>query len=1009
MKRIKRMTAAALALMLAAGGIQMAGVPAAFAIPAGITAYGAEDIITIDSAAALVGLSENGVFDSYSEGKIFELTADIDLSGSGFRPIASFGGTFRGNGHTISGLYLEQAGGDVGLFRFVEPSGVVENLTVCGTVRPDGSRKNVGGIVGTNRGRINGCTFLGKVEAKENTGGIAGYNEAGGLIENCINQAVISGLDTTGGIVGRNEGIVEGCLNSGEVNTSEQTQEEGAGTSGIALDGTILDAEKVYHTGGIAGNSTGTIRTSRNEAAVGYLHSGYNTGGIAGIQNGLIYQCSNVGGIRGRKDTGGIVGQFEPYVQMWYQEDTIQKVQNEIDTLLDQMGALADSTEDTSNDTVANMEIFRSSMKDVRSGLQSNKQYYYDNIKEFSEELDRKMDNLGTNLDDFEVELSNRYTHSDTRDLSGQLERLEDLREALRGSLISDPRKAADILEEMADLMEDIESTVKDIPVALINDVNDTTDDINGQVDSIRVSAKELRELIRENKNKLIDDLDVTDGDMSARYDMAAESIDVLAERLKDANTETQNQIRAIRNQMQLISDTIDGEIDEVREKKDDDLISDVSDTEAEIPGSGMVLECTNEGRVESDNNVGGIAGIIGIELSLDPENDVEIDGETSLRIDRTARAVVRGCVNRTDVVSTNDYAGGIAGRADAGALNGNSNFGDVEATNGGYVGGIAGSSANVVKNNYSLCHLTGKDYVGGIAGKGETVSGNYAMVSIVSEDEGEFRGSVAGYAEGDVHDNAFVWEGLPAVNGVTYKDQATVLKYEELLAVEGIPEEFRSFQVQYIVEGKVLKTVTVQYEQAVPASEVPEIPAKDGYYAFWEDKGQDDGVNRNIRVYAQYRLWTTTIASDLKAGELPVLLAEGDFYPGTALLTEEADAQERSKVPEGWNVKGAYRYRLSSPEEADGSGQNWDAMQLRILVNHFSHKQPLDIAFTEEDGTLRRVNAKEDGSYLVFPAEGETGIFVILEKSRNWYLLGIGIVTFALAAIWYRNRKRTP
>lgn len=1004
MKKIKRITAAALALMLAAGYTGAGSM--VFAMPAGINAYGAENIIPVDSADVLVKLSEACVFDSYSKGKVFELTADIDLSGSGFNPIASFGGTFRGNGHTISGLYLNAAGGDVGLFRFIEPDGIVENLTVRGTVRPDGSRKNVGGIAGTNRGRIDGCTFAGVAEGKENTGGIAGYNEAGGLIENCTNQSAVSGLNATGGIVGLNEGIVEGCRNSGEVNTSVQAeQDEETGSTGISLDGTILDAEKVYHTGGIAGNSTGTIRTSQNEAAVGYLHSGYNTGGIAGIQNGLIVQCSNRGEIRGRKDTGGIVGQFEPYVQFWYQEDTIQKVQNEIDTLLDQMGALADSAEDTSNDTVANMEAFRSNLKDVRSGLQSNKQYYYDNVKEFSEELDRRMDHLGANLDDFELKLSSRNTRSGTQDLSGQLDRLEELREELHNSLLSDPRKAAEILEEMADLMEDIESTVKDIPVALIDDVNNTMDQMNDQVDSIRESTKELRELIRENKDKLIGDLEMTDEDMSVRYDAASASMDVLADRLKDANTETQGQIRAIRSQMQEISETIDGGIDEIRGEKEKDLINDVSDTEAEAAGSGMVLECTNEGRVESDSNVGGIAGIIGIELSLDPENDVEIDGETSLRIDRTARAVVRGCTNRTDVISTNDYAGGIAGRADAGALNGNRNFGDVETTNGSYAGGIAGSSTSVVKDNYSLCHLTGKNYVGGIVGKGETVSGNYVMASIVSEEEGEFRGAVAGYAEGVVSGNVFVWEGLPAVNGVTYQAQATALDYEALLAVPGIPEEFRSFEVQYIVDEAVVKTVRVQYQQTVPPSEVPDIPAKAGHYAFWEDKGQNRGVNRNIRVHARYRLWTTTIASDLKAGELPVLLAEGEFYPGTALLAEKTDAQGRSL--EGWEVTEAYRYRLSSPEADGKSRQNWDTVQLRVQVNRSAHKRALDIAFVGADGSLNLMNAQEDGSYLVFPAGGTEGMFVILEKTQSWYLLGIGVAAAGLAAAWYLKRKR--
>lgn len=1013
MKKIKRGTAAILALMLAVSCMDLGGFAGRLYGMAGITAYGAEtgteDSIIIDSAKAFMEMSKSCVFDSYSEGKVFELTADIDLSGSGFSPIASFGGTFHGNGYTVSGLYLDKTGGDVGLFRFVEPSGVIENLTVHGTVRPEGSRKNVGGITGTNRGRISGCTFLGTVEAKENTGGIAGYNEPGGLIENCTNQAAVSGLNATGGIAGLNEGIVEGCLNAGEVNTSEQSVEDDAAAepSGLALDGKILDAEKVYHTGGIVGNSTGTIRTSRNEAAVGYLHSGYNTGGIAGIQNGLIVQCSNHGEIRGRKDTGGIVGQFEPYVQMWYQEDTIQKMQNEIDTLLDQMGALADTAEDTSNDTVANMEAFRSNMKDVRSGLQSNKQYYYDNGKEFSEKLDVCLDKLSVNIDDFELELSNRNTRSDARDLSSQLERLEKLRGELKATLVSDPLKAKEILDEMADLLEDIESTVLDMPVSLIDDVNNTADHVNDQMDSIRESAKETRELIRENKDKLIVDLEVTDEDMSDRYDAASESMDVLADRLKDANAETQSQIRAIRNQMQSISDTIDGEIDEVKEKRNEDLISDVSDQETEEVGSGMVLECTNEGRVESDNNVGGIVGIIGIELSLDPENDVEIDGDTSLRIDRTSRAVVQGCVNRMDTVSTNDYAGGIVGRADAGALSGNYNFGDVEAADGSYAGGIAGSSANVVKDNYSLCQLTGKNYVGGIVGKGENVSGNYAMASIISEEEGEFCGAVAGYADGEVQGNFFVWEGLPAINGVTYKAQAAALSYEELLEMTDIPDEFRSFEVQYIADGEVLGRVTVRHDEPVPASMVPDIPAKSGYYAFWEDKGQDSGVNRNIRVYAQYRLWMTTIASDLKAGEMPVLLAEGDFYPGTALLTEQIDGSEWEQAIEGWDVRTGYSYQLSSPETADGSGQNWDTVQLRVQVNQLDHKRDLDIAVFQEDGSLVRLHAQEEGSYLVFPATGANGTFVILEKVQDWYLLGAGIVAAALLAVWYTGRRR--
>ena len=44
------------------------------------------------------------------------LTADIDLSGTDFTPIPTFGGTFEGQGHTISGLSITGSGNVRGLF-----------------------------------------------------------------------------------------------------------------------------------------------------------------------------------------------------------------------------------------------------------------------------------------------------------------------------------------------------------------------------------------------------------------------------------------------------------------------------------------------------------------------------------------------------------------------------------------------------------------------------------------------------------------------------------------------------------------------------------------------------------------------------------------------------------------------------------------------------------------------------------------------------------------------------
>ena len=151
------------------------------AFPFGVRAE--EPAIVIRTAEEWEELARLCVSESYSEGKTVTLEADLDLSGKEFVPIPVFRGTFEGNGHTISGVSIRQAGSGLGLFRYLEKEALVQNLKVSGELKPEGSRKKIGGIAGTNRGTIRNCTFLGTGEALENLGGIAGINEETGVIE----------------------------------------------------------------------------------------------------------------------------------------------------------------------------------------------------------------------------------------------------------------------------------------------------------------------------------------------------------------------------------------------------------------------------------------------------------------------------------------------------------------------------------------------------------------------------------------------------------------------------------------------------------------------------------------------------------------------------------------------------------------------------------------------------------------------------------------------------------
>ena len=79
--------------------------------------------IHIYSADDLVQLSKSCKLDTYSQGKTVYLDNDVDLSGSDFVPIPTFGGMFEGQGHTVSGLELSGDASHMGLFRYVQAVG----------------------------------------------------------------------------------------------------------------------------------------------------------------------------------------------------------------------------------------------------------------------------------------------------------------------------------------------------------------------------------------------------------------------------------------------------------------------------------------------------------------------------------------------------------------------------------------------------------------------------------------------------------------------------------------------------------------------------------------------------------------------------------------------------------------------------------------------------------------------------------------------------------------------
>lgn len=309
-----------------------------------------DNIIYINNAEDLMAFAEKCSLDTFSIDKTVKLTADISLAKIDFTSIPTFGGIFDGDGHTIKNLNLTKAGSNLGLFRYVQETGIVRNLNVIGTIMPEGSQKNIGGIAGSNKGRISNCSFSGIINAKNNIGGIAGVNEPNGYISNCTAFGTITGQHYTGGIVGQNHGIVIQSTNESYVNTSDYDTSiklEEIKLSKLNASGNMVS---YTDTGGITGYSNGILQSCINNGKIGYQHVGYNVGGIVGRQSGYMNNCKNYGEVYGRKDVSGIAGQFEPYLLVKFSADTLQELEDELGTLEDILKSSIDNVDASSQD-----------------------------------------------------------------------------------------------------------------------------------------------------------------------------------------------------------------------------------------------------------------------------------------------------------------------------------------------------------------------------------------------------------------------------------------------------------------------------------------------------------------------------------------------------------------------------------------------------------------------------------------------------------------------------------
>ena len=465
-----------------------------------ISAVQENGAVHISTAEDLIRFSSECTYDKNSKGKKYILDCDITVNEE-FLPIPTFSGEFDGNGHSISGFTVSEGGSMLGLFLCIEERGTVKNLRVNGRIYTDGTAEQCGGIAAVNRGKIINCSFSGIIKGTEILGGIAGTNEETGLISACSAEGAIHGNKSAGGIAGINNGTVISCENLSLVNTD--VNDESFSITDISLDDLGLSdrSADIADIGGIVGSSVGTVQNCTNKGNVGYAHVGYNIGGIAGRQSGYVTGCVNYGEINGRKDTGGIVGQAEPYTAVFFSESKLDTLRTQLNTLSDSLADAVDHAESRSDTATDDMDSVIGKLDALKSSADS-----------FLDEADR--------IINYDVDSINEIS-SRISDISGMLSPAADNFADAADSLDS----SMDYITEAVDCLKDS----MDSADLAFDELAFVTEDLNDAVNSFRNASDSLESSL-DSLKKALGDPDAMDRAMKG----LSQSLDDMGKALKE-------------------------------------------------------------------------------------------------------------------------------------------------------------------------------------------------------------------------------------------------------------------------------------------------------------------------------------------------------------------------------------------------------------------------------------------------------------------------------------------
>lgn len=1012
--------------------------------------------IHIKTKEDLYNFAKKASFDKYSLGLTVILENDIDLKGENFTPIPIFKGTFDGRGHTIKGVKLEVEGSNQGFFRYLEEEGVIKNLTIEGSIMPKGDQKNIGGLVGFNKGTIDKAHFKGILRGKNTIGGIAGYNSTSGKIINSSSDSFIYGERKVGGIAGVNAGVILRGHNKGHINTTvEETSidlqelvDEELSYSKIFTDATDI--------GGIVGANTGVIKGAENHGTIGYPSVGYNIGGIAGRQSGYIDSCTNYGKVLGRKDVAGVVGQIEPNVKMTIPPNRLTDLNNELNKLQDIINKLNNNFKISSQAIGKDLKSVQEDMDRARGHIKVLIDYTEGIIDEGLEGIDE--------INILVVEILDRLIP-----INESLENiLDEIMEAI-GPLDQLIKDLVDSLENRPDIREDMEelgellSQLGGHTSSLRKGLADLQDKLGKAIDMIQAgniigalelinsmdtaSVLETIEAIMDNLNqtsKILNRLMEFYGD-SEELRKGLEIISKVMEVLGDSTEEFKDISKALKEIMELIKD-FDGPNFETPGdtflQAKDGLFESIEDVSNSL---GQFLEnMDKQGRLlmdsmeEMSNQLLRVVNLMFDILDEIFNREVQLDriveDVSTTRIDQVKEGKVYNTRNY-GTIEADRNVGGIAGAMSidleldpeddidiSGRFTANTifesravidkaeNYGDIVGKK-NHVGGIVGNmDLGFIRDVISSAKVesTAGNYVGGIAGK--SMGPIYSSYSRSSLKGGNYIGGISGLAKEIQKSYSLVdiEEGKAYLGAIAGRlDETNRLKdnyfaSDKLSGIDGISYENKAEPIAYdkLINIEGIPSVFKKFKLSFWIED----ELVDSYEFNYGDDLTDIDLPSIPEKEGYYGQWEDLDFSNLKFDQD----IQAEYKPFISILeSEELRDETLAKVlVEGQFVEGD---SLRLKEDDDGlvveiPEDGNQSHTIRYIPEDENKKYNV---FVEKDGKWSKVRHKQDGKYLVFKADGYRVKFKAEWAKRSFKLIYIGLTLIGLIIVGFYILRR--